>query len=1538
MTYDRIIKRQGRNRSRNKQPLPIEQKDWRGVNYVDDIYTMPPQQLPFAQNVDLGAPIGAISKVAGYESLFTSLGAGKILGLHTWEHSVGDKLIAAWDKYLYLLSGASGSIAKTSQADWDAGTKTNLDTATTPGTVQMAKAGTNFSEVDTLTADFNGTHSSTRAISDSVQLVPNAGARFYIQTALAPYNPATENGAWDDSASTNNRKLSKTKSGGAGSDGRVETSATNDWDALVMKVVTDGLPANKSISGTLAWCLGVLESNADANMYYHVHAFVTAGDSDVVRGTLLNNYIGAVEWPTTAAGLAVGAQAVTTVAALAGDRIVIEIGYRASNTSTTSYTGSVWLGGTSATDLTDGGDETLYPGWFEFSNDPTAATYTLSGTYTHTVQNVSSAVIANAATVTFNKTEPANTAITMEVAVSTDGGSNWGAWAAKNSGDTIIAAGTDISNYRVKWRANLTSTDGVSTPSLNDVTVAVTTGYLPEGTWISPAYDMISTPLTATLAWTKTAPAGTALAWYAAGSSNGTVFGDWQLVATTGDAIPTLRYVKIKFVLTGTASATATVTDLLVSYSNSYSQANRLDISPLGRTSNLLTGNRVRMQDHNNMCYCADGLRPFVLYVDGTTAVTGTAQAVTGNTMTLAAGASAVNSFYNNAFATITGGSYIGKTGFISGYVGATKIATFTTPGNIPVFDGNYTFARASVAYKQDGSSVASGVPRYETGTYGQAIMIEEGTTNLLLYSEQFANAAWATSGTIVVTDNTTVAPNGLTTAATLAGASAGAYRYQHVTGYNPASKTITFSVWLKAATPCTCYLVLGSWAGGSYPSSALSITATWQRFSFTATYGAGDTGDLVPWITVGTNTVNVWGAHVELKDYSTSYMQTTSTAVARAAETLTTPNAGVFTKGNWAVDLIFTPKDKQDVTYNMLWVNYIDGSNFYAIAIDTTGHIYARTNTNGTPTTITDTNVVVLGSAYYITFSGDGSNLRLCVNGTQIGTDTAYTEPVGALPTNMNIGFYTGTSYPANGLIDDLRISNRARTLAEHQTAYTSGQPLTYDSVTTFKASFDDPANTTYSIGSAVKARKAGVDPPGTAPTLADSTVAGTPNGVYYGKITFINADGYESNPSSASASLTVASKKITWTVPVNASAGNTTAKRKLYRTKAGGSVYYYVDIISDNTTTAYTDNIADTSLTILMEDNNNIPPNASIVYMFMEYMFYANGSDLWFSKVGTPEQVPNITGDIQVNTLPSTILDIKSNPMALIPQGENFIAPITTNTGFIFDSDPTVDTTIMRLIDKNGSLSFEASDICIDPQLRSILVFPTNTGIRTLLPGLQDGSIESTPMSRNIQDYFDRTVNRTNMAGIFFNSYYLISVEHHNPDTATNEYLTFAYDFRTSEWYGPWTFGCSCYIISAGVLYAGDTAVGKIYRMFTGSSAAGANLKMIADLPMISPGGENRTYKFNKFMLMLSADSDTSVTTVKPKVDSREATVTLGTLTDTFTGVVRLGHNNLRSKKYKIPLARGNTLSYRIEDDSTHPISIQKVITECEVLPLKK
>jgi hypothetical protein len=60
------------------------------------------------------------------------------------------------------------------------------------------------------------------------------------------------------------------------------------------------------------------------------------------------------------------------VSALTGDRIVIEIGYRARNTLTSSRSGTIYYGG-NGSDLVSGGAATSGVGYFDFSDTFTLA-------------------------------------------------------------------------------------------------------------------------------------------------------------------------------------------------------------------------------------------------------------------------------------------------------------------------------------------------------------------------------------------------------------------------------------------------------------------------------------------------------------------------------------------------------------------------------------------------------------------------------------------------------------------------------------------------------------------------------------------------------------------------------------------------------------------------------------------------------------------------------------------------------------------------------------------------------------------------------------------------------------------------------------------------------------------------------------------------------------------------------------------------------------------------------------------------------------
>jgi len=111
------------------------------------------------------------------------------------------------------------------------------------------------------------------------------------------------------------------------------------------------------------------------------------------------------------------------------------------------------------------------------------------------------------------------------------------------------------------------------------------------------------------------------------------------------------------------------------------------------------------------------------------------------------------------------------------------------------------------------------------------------------------------------------------------------------------------------------------------------------------------------------------------------------------------------------------------------------------------------------------------------------------------------------------------------------------------------------------------------------------------TAPTaaLAGDGAGNVDDGVHRYRVTFVTADG-ETEGGTISDALTVADKtsdgKISLTaIPLG---GSAVTSRKVYRTEADASDYKLLTTIADNTTTTYTDNIADASLGVACPTTN--------------------------------------------------------------------------------------------------------------------------------------------------------------------------------------------------------------------------------------------------------------------------------------------------------------------------------------------------------------
>ena len=376
-----------------------------------------------------------------------------------------------------------------------------------------------------------------------------------------------------------------------------------------------------------------------------------------------------------------------------------------------------------------------------------------------------------------------------------------------------------------------------------------------------------------------------------------------------------------------------------------------------------------------------------------------------------------------------------------------------------------YTFARASVATKLDGSQVATGIPRFETGQFGQAVMIEEGTTNLLANSNGKCTTLNAGGSTPPTVTAITPSDNPFGTQAWRVD-----YPVNGTAGYG-GSRVITnlfavnsgvpytYTIWVKGDLDYVVIYPMGSFDLGTLIPTGKIING-WVEYRV-SNQTCPMSGNIYFCAYLKTSTAMIKTIYVaviqaEQKAYATSFINGT-----RQPETLTIPTAGVFTKGNWTVEFIFTPHNLTGYSANvLLWDCYIDASNRYGAYHDMARYLRFFATSNGIMYEIIDTSVLVVGTPYRITVSGNGSVLRLYKNGVQVGTNLAYVEPVGALPANMFIGSRWNSTGQCNGLIDDLRISNRARTGAEILAAYQSGVALPFDRYTTLKLNCDPTDN----------------------------------------------------------------------------------------------------------------------------------------------------------------------------------------------------------------------------------------------------------------------------------------------------------------------------------------------------------------------------------------------------------------------------------------------------------------------------------------------
>jgi len=293
----------------------------------------------------------------------------------------------------------------------------------------------------------------------------------------------------------------------------------------------------------------------------------------------------------------------------------------------------------------------------------------------------------------------------------------------------------------------------------------------------------------------------------------------------------------------------------------------------------------------------------------------------------------------------------------------------------------------------QDGS-VAQNIPRLDYPPLGgcPSILVEPLRTNLVLYSEEFDNAAWVPVSS-TITANAAISPSGATNAETMTIVDSNSRVAQAIT---LGAGTYRVSVYVKVISQTTAGTIrLQSIVDGSNVNVSFTPTTEWQRVEGTFTAAVGITSFLIRGnASAFVGTIAIWGFQVEAGSNATSYIPTTSASVTRNADQISlgnvyTNNLITASGGTWFVEFrnnVPLTRDSNTVGLNL---DTSLGANGFAI----------RNNASATRLTIskyiassrTDLYVTTTNTCK-IAIKWNGTTADIFENGAKVVSATAFT------------------------------------------------------------------------------------------------------------------------------------------------------------------------------------------------------------------------------------------------------------------------------------------------------------------------------------------------------------------------------------------------------------------------------------------------------------------------------------------------------------------------------------------------------------------
>lgn len=318
----------------------------------------------------------------------------------------------------------------------------------------------------------------------------------------------------------------------------------------------------------------------------------------------------------------------------------------------------------------------------------------------------------------------------------------------------------------------------------------------------------------------------------------------------------------------------------------------------------------------------------------------------------------------------------------------------------------------------------------------------EPAITNRCLQS-QTLGTTWVPSN-VTVGDNETGAPDGTTTADSLTATAANGTLIQDcgVLG----SAAYTFSIWLKRKTG-TGNIDLTLDNGSTWTTK--TITSEWVRYQITQTLANPDCGIR---IVTDTDAIYAWGGQVEANSYPTSYIPTTTAAVARSEDAFRFINANLFgglsTRGSM-VFVLRTPYAYSGAGFNFFGgINAANSvSNYLAFVSYSTvnsGRVGPELKDAGSvQARIIDTSLGAYASNswFAVAVTWEINNIAAYYNGSLLGTDTAATIPSGIdrleIGSHISSGGRYGSDHALVALFDRILTAAEAQALTLNPERY---------------------------------------------------------------------------------------------------------------------------------------------------------------------------------------------------------------------------------------------------------------------------------------------------------------------------------------------------------------------------------------------------------------------------------------------------------------------------------------------------------------------